>query len=196
MLALYYTLHQPRPSFDLFCQQLQAIRYRGGQLEGYLSRLHYFSDWIIDNEKTEIVEVVDMGPYAECFPVRVSYMSTHPTQYPALQANPSLISALVERENSLNRFHLPYVRKERVDSLTCIQPGDILAITTDVPGLDYAHTGIAYQGPDGGIHLLHASPDSQKVVLSDRPLSAYLSGIAHHTGLTVIRPREPAIKRK
>jgi hypothetical protein len=196
VLALYYTIHQSQPSFDLFCQQLLTIRYRGGHLQGYLSRLHYLSEWIVDNEKKGIVQLIDRGPYTASFPVQVSYMSTHPAQYPALQANPALIPALVEQENRISQLKLPYIPKEQVDSLTCIQPGDILAITTHVPGLDYAHIGIAYPDSDGHIHLLHASTDSQKVVVSDQTLTTYLSGIAHHTGLTVIRPREPAIKRK
>src|SRR5262249_42864643 len=32
-----------------FRKELQNIRYRGGSISGYASRLHYFTDWIRDN---------------------------------------------------------------------------------------------------------------------------------------------------
>src|SRR5262245_4452684 len=35
--------------------QLQLIRYRGGKIDGYPSRLHYFSDWIFDNAEKKVV---------------------------------------------------------------------------------------------------------------------------------------------
>ncbi len=37
---------------------LENIRYRGGDLDGYPSRLHYFSEWISDNDRMGIVQDV------------------------------------------------------------------------------------------------------------------------------------------
>ena len=45
-------------SFKAFQRLLRKIRYRQGRLQGYSSRLHYFSDWIHDNQKKGIVRDV------------------------------------------------------------------------------------------------------------------------------------------
>lgn len=38
-------------SSSTFVSNIQNQRYRGGILNGYCSRLHYFSDWIDDNQE-------------------------------------------------------------------------------------------------------------------------------------------------
>ncbi|HWS00884.1 MAG TPA: N-acetylmuramoyl-L-alanine amidase-like domain-containing protein, partial [Prolixibacteraceae bacterium] len=49
-LALARTVRSEKPGIETFCTELESIRYRGGKLNGYASRLHYFSEWIADNE--------------------------------------------------------------------------------------------------------------------------------------------------
>jgi len=36
-----------------FRKHLKSIRYGNGKISGYSSRLHYFTDWLRDNEKRE-----------------------------------------------------------------------------------------------------------------------------------------------
>src|SRR5690606_26000414 len=55
MLAMARVLGRGTPSYDAFRDELRRIRYRGGEIAGYASRLHYFSDWIADNERLGIV---------------------------------------------------------------------------------------------------------------------------------------------
>ena len=38
-----------------FIKNLETIRYRNGVLDGYPSRLHYFTDWIRNNEQKGLV---------------------------------------------------------------------------------------------------------------------------------------------
>ena len=38
-----------------FMNALVELRYRGGVLDGYASRLHYFTDWIEDNTRLGLV---------------------------------------------------------------------------------------------------------------------------------------------
>ncbi len=54
-LALSRCVKLEKQTFDDYRQQLQLIRYRGGIIDGYPSRLHYFSDWIDDNETKHVV---------------------------------------------------------------------------------------------------------------------------------------------
>ena len=49
VLALAYTVNERRTSWHDFVFNLERIRYRGGQLNGYGSRLHYICDWMADN---------------------------------------------------------------------------------------------------------------------------------------------------
>ena len=70
-----------------------------------------------------------------------------------------------------------------------IRDGDIIALATQIPGLDVTHTGIAIRGDDGRIHLLHASTEG-RVKVSEEPLADYLEGIKGNTGILVVRPLE------
>ena len=67
-----------------------------------------------------------------------------------------------------------------------IQDGDLIAITTTISGLDIAHVGLAYFVNDK-LHLLHASSTQNKVVISDKTLQDYLSGIKKNNGIIVAR---------
>ena len=44
-----------KSDFESYKKALRCIRYRNGKQAGYVSRLHYFSDWIKDNEQKGIV---------------------------------------------------------------------------------------------------------------------------------------------
>ena len=43
-------------TFEDYAAELEKIRYRNGRVNGYSSRLHYFSDWLFDNERKGIVK--------------------------------------------------------------------------------------------------------------------------------------------
>ena len=58
VVALAWLVKSREKSFDAFRRVLLKIRYRQGRLQGYSSRLHYFSDWIHDNQKKGIVRDV------------------------------------------------------------------------------------------------------------------------------------------
>ncbi len=45
-LALARCIKKGTTSFEDYLEELQFIRYRDGVIDGYTSRLHYFSDWI------------------------------------------------------------------------------------------------------------------------------------------------------
>ena len=55
VLALARTAVKKQSTWDEYCRQLTALRYRNGKIDGYLSRLHYFSDWIANNEQKGFV---------------------------------------------------------------------------------------------------------------------------------------------
>src|SRR5690606_19895994 len=50
-LALSRTIKAEDYSYETYARHMMDQRYRDGEMDGYCSRLHYFSDWIADNER-------------------------------------------------------------------------------------------------------------------------------------------------
>jgi len=174
-------------NFDLFCQKLKEIRYRNGEPEGYVSRLHYFSDWIFCNERKGLVRDISKEIGGEKKKIEVNFMSTHPASYKQLQKDSSLVDAIRETEEAINLRTYYYVPKSKIKAVqSAIQDGDIIAFTTTIQGLDVSHVGFAVR-KGNELHLLHASSTEQKVVISTQPLSTYTENVKRHSGVRVAR---------
>jgi len=187
-LAFSRLLVSDKQDFKTYMELLTAIRYRDGKLDGYPSRLHYASDWLTNNIQKGFLQTIEMGCNAEMLRPQVSYMSTHPNAYAALKADSLLIPIIAAQEVKINQLSFDYLPKNKVtDKAACIKNGDIIAISTGFPGLDFSHLGIAIR-QKGKIYLLHASSTGKKVLISEMPLSEYLAGIKKHTGIVVVRP--------
>lgn len=172
--------------------QVRLMRYRGGRQDGYLSRLHYTSDWLYDNDRRGIVELFTKDlPGAEPLDKHIDFMSTHPASYRQLRAHPEWVPKLTEMENEWSARRVPYLPKEVVPmDESLLDTGDILGIVTNLKGLDTSHTGICYRDADGALRILHASSAHKKVELGPR-LSVYLDSIKSDIGILVAAPREP-----
>ena len=182
-------IKEGKTSFDDYKNELTNIRYRGGKLEKYPSRLHYFSDWIFDMNKRgigkDITEEIGGKPYYK----KINFMSTHVDAYHQLKNNPKYVDeiAKIEKEISLRKyFYIPQEEISKVEDK--IQSGDIIGITTNVEGLDIAHTGIAIRMDDGKIHLMHAPNVGYKVQITEKPLADYIKGNKKQTGIMVLKP--------
>lgn len=181
-------------SFGEYRRQLQHIRYRGGIIDGYPSRLHYFTDWIYDNEQKKVVRNVSQELGGVRYEKKVNFMTSHPSSYRQL-AEKDFLERLKATEKELNGRTMYFIPKEQVvSSGDRIAAGDILAITTNVDGLDISHTGIAVR-LDGVLHLLHAPIVGSEVQTTRSPLAEYLLNNKKHTGIMVARPLEPIPSR-
>jgi cell wall-associated NlpC family hydrolase len=181
-----------RTSFKNYENELRKIRYRKGIIDGYPSRLHYFSDWIYDNEKKGIIDDITELVGGKPVQFHLNFMSTHPESYPQLKDHPELLKEIRKQEAEINRRNYFYVPKERVGFIEKqINNGDIIAFTTSIPGLDISHVGIAVRMEDNRIHLLHAPNVGYKVQISEDPLSAYINKIKKDTGIIVLKPLDP-----
>ena len=190
--ALTMAAREGQRDYRSFCQQLQRLRYRRGRLDGYPSRLHYFSDWIADNEAMGLVREIcsDKRPFTAVQTLDIDYMSTHPQTYKALRRHPAMVKEIAAQEKALTGRQYRYIPKtgkpdERL-LRQVISDGDILAITCSKPGLDIAHLGFAVWREDG-LHLLNASQIHKKVVVEPMTLWQYLAKHPSHTGIRVIR---------
>lgn len=176
---------------DAFRQQLVHLRYRNALLEDYTSRLHYTSDWIADKLRHNYAEVLVLPGLSQTFRPDVWFMSKHSDKYPALKAQPAFIPIMAAHEARIREtLSFAYIPKQHVpQTVGSIQAGDILCITTHLPGLDFSHMGIATAGPDGTLRMLHASSAQKAVVETQQSLKDYLADISHHTGIVVLRLR-------
>ena len=117
-------------------------------------------------------------------------MSTHPTAYKALKANPALVPEIRASEVSLNGMKVSYIPKRSLRNNALlrkvIKDGDILAITCNKKGLDIAHLGFAVWRNDG-LHLLNASMLHKKVVVEPMTLYQYMQKHKTFTGIRVLR---------
>lgn len=172
--------------------ELTALRYRGGVLDGYPSRLHYFSEWIRDAERKGFLEDVTEGLGGVQDPRPITFMSRHPDAYRQLLENADLLAVIRETEARISaeaRYMIPEGEVARVADQ--IQNGDIIAAVSSLEGLDVAHTGIALWH-DGRLHLLHAPLVGESVEISARPLAERILGIGSQSGIMVARPLEPS----
>ena len=171
--------------------QIEYTRYRDGNLEGYTSRLHYTSEWILDNVKKGVVKDLTKDLGGKPFPVKVSFMSENPQFYPQLVAQPSLVNKMRLVEYGINNtrhWYIPTAQVKEIESK--LQTGDIIAIATNKPGLDYSHTGMIIKNAKGMALFLHASSAKKRVYL-DRRISNYLSESPSSIGISVLRPIDP-----
>ena len=170
-----------------YVRYLEEIRYRGGRLDGYPSRLHYFSEWLSDNAARGRLRILtrELGGIPDSEPL--SFMSRHPASYRQL-AEPGVAAAIGALEARLNqappRWYVPEAAIASVASR--IEDGDLIAATSTVPGLDVAHTGIALWMNDQ-LHLLHAPLVGRTVEISSAPLAERIARIPDQDGIMVAR---------
>ncbi|HEA20470.1 hypothetical protein LCGC14_0661270 [marine sediment metagenome] len=188
VLAFSLMLENDRLNFDEFVETLENIRYKDGQLRGYASRLHYFSEWIANNEKKGLLKDITPEIGGTEITKDINFMSTHRDLYPFLSDDENF-NRILASESYLNGQPICILPQDQIAANEDrIQTGDIIALTTSIDGLDITHTGIATREKDGRIHLLHASTGSMEVEVSELPLAEYLKKIKGNTGIMVARP--------
>lgn len=192
VLALARCAAQGENSWESYCRQLTGLRYRNGCQEGYTSRLHYFSDWIADNERRGAVREISRSLGGRPDTLHLDFMSRHADRYPALRRNPLLTDSIAAHEQRLSGTTVYRLTAEQLDSTTlaAIHSGDIIAFTTGIAGLDIAHVGIALHA-GGETRLIHASSTRGRVVIEERTLDKMVSDNPRFTGIRVMRPQNP-----
>ncbi|WP_024482197.1 N-acetylmuramoyl-L-alanine amidase-like domain-containing protein [Cellulophaga baltica] len=187
VLAFSLLKRSDSKSFDAFTKALETIRYKNGTLNGYPSRLHYFTEWIANNQFKGLVTDITAKIGGTRVQKEINFMSTHRELYPFLKDDNANLAQIQASEQYLNNQEFCILEKNTIAANEhLIQSGDIIALTTSIKGLDITHTGIATREKDGRIHLLHAST-SGAVKVSEKPLVDYLKGIKSNTGIMVVR---------
>ncbi|MCK6603378.1 MAG: DUF1460 domain-containing protein [Ignavibacteriaceae bacterium] len=177
-----------KDSFEEYLQKLEEIRYRGGKLNGYPSRLHYFSDWIYDNVKKGIIKDISREIGGEKIVFNVSFMGNNPKLYMMLKGNDEFLKQIKQQEKEIAAREYYYIPNSRIkDVQDKIISGDLIGIVTSVEGLDISHTGFAYRGDDNVLKFLHAPMAGKKVEITKKPLADYIPAIQKSKGIVVLR---------
>jgi hypothetical protein len=189
-LALTLADKEGKCNYEDFKEALKQIRYREGMLDGYASRLHYFSDWIRNNEQMGIVrECTSESACAQSQELWLDFMSIHPDSYLPMKKDMSLIKEIALLEKDWQGVQVAYIPKDKLNLSSeelKIKDGDILAITTNIKGLDVVHVGFAFW-KSGKLHLLHASSIAKKVIEDPQSLYDYSKNKKAHTGVRAMR---------
>lgn len=191
-LALVLTKRQQSDSFADYCHNLQRLRYWDGQMNGYLSRLHYFSWWWHNNKDKGIIKEVTLPTkYTTVINVQNNYMSVHPDKYKFLKLHPEWVDSIARMEQRYNGPDGRYLTEQYTNlsqkELSAIHDGDLIAIVTTKKGIDYSHLGFAVWGKDGKLHLLNASSIHHKVVEEPKTLRQYLKEHPSSIGIRLWR---------
>jgi len=186
VLAFSLILREGDMDFDSFTEKLKTIRYKNGKLDDYASRLHYFSEWIANNEKKGLIKDITSEIGGVEITKEINFMSSHRDLYPHLKDDANY-EKIQTSENYLNNESICFLPQDQIEANEhLIRSGDIIALTTSIEGLDITHTGIAIREKEGRLHLLHAS-SSGEVKISGLPLVDYLKKVKNNTGIMVAR---------
>ena len=187
-LALARMIVEDKTDFEAYRENLVEQRYRESKINGYCSRLHYFSEWVLRNEEKGIVQDISREIGGSRLEKTLNFMSAHRGSYPQLATNDSLFTELVQVEKELADLELFYVpQQEIMEVYDLLQAGDIIALATDIEGLDVVHTGFVYKSDDGQTGLLHASTTKGVTVSPD--LQRYVENNKRQIGILVARPK-------
>ena len=185
VLAIASNIAKEQYSYRAFTEEIEDRRYWNGKMNSYCSRLHYFSDWIEDNQRRNNVRNITSSLGGIYTIKKLNFMTTHRSSYPNL-AREANFKCIARVEDSLSsRFN--YIPTENIRQVySQLQPGDIIGVATNIAGLDFTHTGFVYHRPNG-IGLIHASPAGKVVIAAD--LQNYVANVKNAIGIVVTRAK-------
>ena len=182
------TLNQ-RYSWRDYAANIENVRYRGGTMGDYSSRIHYISEWIIDNHmRGNLVEVTPDLPHADYLVKNIDYMTKHPGQYRQLKNDSAMVEKI--RRYELRQHRFPYLKRSWLnnkDVKAALHSGDFISLVTKIDGLDVSHNGIVIVDEKGDPYLLDASMSGGKVMLESKPLFKYLERSKNNIGVRIFR---------
>lgn len=192
VLAMAYTVGEGRTSWRDFVYNLERLRYRGGEVNGYGSRLHYICDWFVDNiHRGNIEDATRLFPKINYVVRTIDFMSSNRDKYPAL-ADSTEFERIKSIEIGYRSHRFPYVKTNDLsgkDTKAAFRDGDAVALVSSMKNLDVTHMGFIVI-ENGEPYLLHASSTDGKVEISSRPLADYMKRNRSLIGVRVIRLKE------
>lgn len=189
LYALTRTTLSQRATWRDYANNLESIRYRNGVMSDYSSRLHYISDWIVNNSARGNVK--DITPnFKNCkYMIKtIDFMSKHRDAYQSLKDSIQF-EKIRNFEIAFRSHRFPYLKKETLNSKEIKQTfksGDIIGMVTKIEGLDISHLGIVIKENDQ-LYFINASMSGKKVQLEKKNFFNYLRDVNSCIGIRVFR---------
>ena len=178
-----------RYSWRDFAANIENVRYRGGEMGDYSTRIHYISEWIIDNHvRGNLVEITPDLPHVDYMVKNIDYMTHHTDSYRQLKDDSVMVEKI--RRYELRNHRFPYLKRSWLDDKAvkaALRSGDFVSLVTKVEGLDVSHNGIIIIDEKGDPYLLDASMSGGKVMLEPKPLFKFLEKSKTNIGIRVVR---------
>ena len=180
LYALARTTMNGRYSWRDYAANLENLRYRNGEMGDYSTRMHYISDWILNNSmRGNLKEVTPDLPHADYMIKTIDFMTTHKDSYHSLKNDSDMVEKIKGCEMALRNHRMPYLKKSWLGDKAvkaALRDGDFVGLVTKREGLDISHLGIIHKDDKGEIYLLDASMSGGKVMLEQKNLRDHLSG--------------------
>lgn len=190
-LAIARCVAAHTPNSTCFITEVQATRYRHGRIDGYGSRLHYFADWLADNDRRQRIQLLGSKVGASSRQLHFDYMTARPHRYPAL-ARPEVRSAIAAAEARLSQDTLWILDRDQLpERQHQLQEGDIIGVVDAKPGIAITHTGLVTYNGRGVPQVLHASSHHRRVLISAGDVAGYIARQPRRQGVMVARPLAP-----
>lgn len=191
LYALTRTTMERRVSWRDYARHLESVRYRGGTMGDYSTRLHYISDWIVDNRsRGNLVEVTPDVPHSKYTVKTIDFMTTHAESYHSLKNDSAMVEKIRRVESGYTNHRMPLLPKSWLQDKQVeqtLREGDFVGLMTTTRGLDISHLGIVVKDKKGHLHLLDASMSGGKVMEETPTLRDQLRNYKSNLGIRVFR---------
>ncbi len=187
-LALTGLIRSGNLTFDNYCTILKSIRYRGGIIEDYASRLHYVSEWKIENEKNGLLTDLTKNLGGQPVSKTIGFMSAHSSSYPQIRKNKNIENKIKKNEARLNKSGgYSVLNKKKIPIIDSeLKDGDIVAFSTTIEGLDFTHIGIIYTDEEQ-VTFIHASTNRKQIAIENKTLTDYCMASDKCEGIMILR---------
>lgn len=180
LYALARTTMNGRYSWRDYAANLENLRYRNGEMGDYSTRMHYISEWILNNSaRGNLKEITADLPHADYLIKTIDFMTKHKDSYRSLKNDSAMVEKIKGYEMALRNHRMPYLKKSWLGDKAvkaALRNGDFVGLVTKIEGLDISHLGIIHKDDKGEIYLLDASMSGGKVMLEQKNLRDHLSG--------------------
>ncbi|HEY9885677.1 MAG TPA: N-acetylmuramoyl-L-alanine amidase-like domain-containing protein [Vampirovibrionales bacterium] len=183
---------ESRGLLNAYLKNLEFIRYRAGKMNGYASRLHYFTDWLLDAEQKGLLKLVT-GP--RVLSKEINLLSKNLKHKEDLQAIKQTEKALniKMKEGRFTYFACEDLKENKY--LKQLKAGDIIGFTSNIEGLDVNHVGILFirnnkaelEDSEKVTFMQATSVKSKQVEVYPGTLYEYCKDVKANTGIIVGR---------
>ena len=165
-----------------FIQYLDDFRYYNGLNCVWEDRITYFTDQLYQMQDAGLMQDI-AAKNGFLFDKKINYVTSNKKKFRGF-TDWERIRLQEDKINAREKFYYPLHEYERYERVA--KTGDIVALATNVPGLDVSHCGFISCDKEG-LKFSHASMLKKKVVFKE-DFCDYLSNRTTITGFFVFRP--------